>query len=417
MLSGVLQAEEGASTLAELETSVHSLQGQLDELKQELAQTHQDLEVQKQENTLPDWVKNIANFKVDFRYRYIWKDDHQSSVGSEKDNYNDIRARLALFGHVNEDIDLVFRVQSGVDQLGTSVLGDVTAKVDLAYVDYHPGDLNKLPFIGIGAEYADGIVPFFELDEVEGIHLLGGIFEDPFYHPGGSKLIMDTNFEGAAGTFRKRIKCINVDAFGAMGASWVERRSGQADTALFGGQLGGICDLGDDMNMKAAVSYYQFTNVKGKAEIDAFSGNSNTSNGVENTYDNEYNLLNLSGEFNMKCCDIPCKIFGDYVNNTRNTTGGDDGYMVGAIIGQAKKLGDVRVKYNWREIQKDAIFGAIGVGDFGLGADTRGHLVDVGVTLIKNCVAGVCGKFGERFVSGENDPDYYLVCGYFVAKF
>ncbi len=417
-------AEDSTEKLEQLQDSVSELQQQVDELKTELSTTQTKLtdtetkveKVEEEAGLIPDWVKNIANFTVDFRYRHLWIDDHNVS---RKRNVNDLRTRLAVYGKVNDHIDLVFRVRANQPNMGTN-FATVDVDADLAYVDYHPDSLTMLPFLGVGTEYVDGIAPFFELDTVEGIHILGGRFEDPLYHAGGSNLVVDDPYiEGAAALFKKKIKSCSIDAFGSFLASWVEERAAQSDTGLFAGQLGGIYHICDDykINVKGALGYLYFANLEHKSSLGTdFEGNSSVTIGANNVYADQYRLLNLTGEINAEIEDIPVKLFGDYVNNVRNTVGGDDGFLLGAIVGRSAKLGDLRMAYNYREIQSDAIVGEFGSAEFGQGANTRGHLVDLGITLTKNCVGGIVGKFGDRDVNGK-DADYYLVAGYFVAKF
>jgi hypothetical protein len=104
---------------------------------------------------------------------------------------------------------------SGFDESATSTNQDETGAfsskpiwLDLAFFDYHPAS-------------------------VEGLHLLGGKIKQPYYFPGDSDLLFDTDVrpEGIAATYDKTLR-EGLKFFGVVAGHYVQERSTEADTSL-----------------------------------------------------------------------------------------------------------------------------------------------------------------------------------------
>ncbi len=426
--------------ITELKAQLESMQKEIDALKAGTPKAEKAKEAEKEKTIIPKWVENFTNFSVDLRYRGRYENDE--NLTHDRDRWrNDLRARIAINGKVNDNLDLVARLgfyktlgegpmTSPVDR-GTKpwTYNGSTNNIwaDLVYIDYHPGTLDKLPFLGVGAEWLEGVSPFFRANEYTGIHVLAGKFEDPYYHPGNSTLLFDAQgFEGVATTFKKNIGGA-IDAFGTGGGYWLRERSAAGDSGLFAAQFGGIYKFVDDeqvaMNMTGALGYYYFSHIDGRTSLtgatSGFSGNTYAGT----VYTNDYNLLTAAAECNLTIKKVPffetlpLLAFLEYSTNTA-TGGGTDGYLIGAGIGKSKKFGDLRLYYNWRELQADCQIGGFPEGPFGQSTNTRGHSVSVDMTLMKGLVFGVKGYAGERTVSAATgDRDYNEAQVYVIAKF
>ena len=64
----------------------------------------------------------------------------------------------------------------------------------------------------------------------------------------------------------------------------------------------------------------------------------------------------------------PAVIFGNYVRN-RDASSGDDGWLVGVGLGKVKKAKSWSLKYQYQELESDAVLGLFSDSDFA-GGDT-----------------------------------------------
>lgn len=161
-----------------------------------------------------DWWENVK-IKGDLRYRH----EMISEEGKDARNRQRIRARLAVEGKVNNEMKAAIQLATGSDDpVSTNqTLDDAfTTKsigLDLAYFEYKPSKLN-------------------------GLSITGGKFKNPFFKPGESELVWDSDWNPEGGVFDYNFKMDNL-GFTLIGSGfWIDEDSKKKDVSLFAGQIG-----------------------------------------------------------------------------------------------------------------------------------------------------------------------------------
>jgi Putative porin len=324
------------------------------------------------------WYDNLK-IKGDLRYRHEMIDEE----GKNTRNRHRIRARVQVKGKVNDSMDLVVQLASGssdpvsTNQTLDSGFSTKGINLDLAYFDWHPTDQLKI---------------------------VGGKMKNPFVNIGKSALIWDTdlNPEGLALTFNAGPE--SVKFFGNLGGFWVEERSGDDDSLLFGLQAGLNMKIGR-AGLKFGGSFFNYTDAKGFEpfvdEEDSF-GNSTNDDGM---YMYDYDLVEGFLEFSLKFGKLPFKLYTDYVMNS-DPDDDDTAYLFGFSLGKVKDQWSWEFKYDYRVVEKDALVGAFSHSDFGGGGtDAEGHVLGFGLGLAKHVSFGAT-YFTNTIASDGDDLDY-----------
>ena len=104
----------------------------------------------------------------------------------------------------------------------------------------------------------------FQPKTVEGLSVKGGKFKNPFYKPGESELVWDSdlNPEGGVATLKRDFDDVSLMLLGA--GMWIEERSSKKDSWMGAGQ--GILRFHTNenkSNVAVGGSYFGYVNVKG----------------------------------------------------------------------------------------------------------------------------------------------------------
>ena len=329
-----------------------------------------------------EWYEKVK-VKGDLRYRH----EMIKVEGSEARNRHRIRARIGVEAVPTDNVKLVFQLASGSDDPvsrnqtldGAFVSKDI--RIDMAYVDLHTG---KAP----------------------GLNILAGKLKNPFHIPGSSELVWDPDLNPEGGALKYKISGENIDFFTNIGGFWVEERSSSPDTWLFGGQAGvDISFMNDKANLTGGFSYYGYGNVKGFGpfyEDDPF-GNSVDEDGL---YIYDYKLFELFGELGFRPGDFPVQFFFDYVKNVADNVAEDQGWLVGASVGETKDPGSWEIRYIYRDVEADAVFATFNDSDFnGGGTDNRGSEFGMDVQVAKAWTAGATYILNDQSASLDT-PDF-----------
>ncbi|MBN1437654.1 MAG: putative porin [Sedimentisphaerales bacterium] len=344
-----------------------------------------------------DWVESIE-LGGDFRYRHELIDSENNGVNRTGRNRHRIRARLTLDAQVNDQADIHVRIATGsADPVSTNTTldGAFSSKsiwLDRAYFDWHP-------------------------DWLGGVSIWGGKVANPFRCVGGSQLIWDgdLNPEGLAGTYSFDLS--EADRLSIVGGGfWVDEVSGGSDSSLWGIQADLRHEFTDDTYALGGVSYYNYGNVLHRNTLfdatDSF-GNTTENIGGANVYANDYDLVEFYGAVGTRVLEMPFTVFGDLVTNAA-ASGSDMGWLVGFTINKAKVPGSWQFGYNYREVQADAVIGALCDSDFiGGGTDGSGHVLSFKYQVASNMQAALtyfCNELG-------NDDDYRRMQADFIFKF
>jgi len=321
-----------------------------------------------------DWTEKIK-LNGDFRYR------HEIIDQEDKDKIRHrhrIRARLNVSGQVSDEASVNIGISSGSDDPvsnNQTLSGSFTTKeflVDIAYFSIKP-------------------------NAVKGLNILGGKMKNPFYKPGSSELIWDSDIrqEGINASYKKEFEDITLMLNGC--GFWIEERSQDDDSYMAGGQASIKYNFNDDGgSCTAGASYVSYGNIRGREllwESDEPYGNSFTTmiddGDTLMNYSVDYELIEVFGAVSMKMGEIPVTFFGDYVtNNAADSL--HSGWLVGISAGKTKKPGSWSIRYNCREVKKDAVVGLFADSDFrGGGTDAKGHEINFGYQLMDKTTLAV----------------------------
>ncbi|AQQ09524.1 hypothetical protein L21SP3_01330 [Sedimentisphaera cyanobacteriorum] len=373
-ICGVIASGTFASGSASAE-EIEMLREEIASLKSRLSKIESEQQLQQEKTAEIEegfgWTKDMQ-VSGDFRYRYESIDQE----GEDSRHRNRIRARISLKAIITNQISYHLRLASGNDDpvsANQSLDGGFASKdfwLDRAYMKWRPA---------------------------EGWQLNLGKTSNPFFCPGGSQLLWDSdvNPEGAALQYSGKLGEANI--FANAGGMWVEENSSDVDQDLFGLQGGIEMKLGETEVLVGA-GYFDYGNVQDSRtiyEVNESGGNSTYSDAGIEKYIYDYNLFEAFGEISLPT-EFPITLFGDYVLNTASGVQEDTGWLAGIELGSAKKKGDMAFCYNYRDVESDSAMSAFTDSDFlggRLGGD--GHKIQAKYALNKNV------SLGAAFITGE----------------
>ena len=304
-----------------------------------------------------DWTEKIK-FKGDFRYRYEMIDEEEK----DQRHRNRLRLRLGVQAKVNDRVDVGAMLASGgedpvsTNQTLDSQFTTKDIRLDQAYFAWKP---------------------------VSGLAIKGGKFKNPFYQPVNTTLLWDGDLrpEGLALQYNGNQVFVNAGYF------FLEERSKDDDSFLMGAQVGYQGKF-NETKLTIGTGYFGYTEIEGRplgdfdyleAGGDSF-GNSLDDDG---NFITDYSEWELFGDVSFKAGSIPLTLFFDYVINTA-ADDDDTGYLVGFKVGKTKEPGSWDFRYNYRELEADAVFAAFSDSDFsGGGTDGKGHQLNLGYQIAK----------------------------------
>jgi hypothetical protein len=308
-----------------------------------------------------EWWENVR-FNGDLRYRYELID----AEGKPDRNRHRIRARLGMHGKVN---------------------GNMTVGIQLATGSDDPVSTNQTIGDGFSSKNVVLDLAYFEAkhDALPGMKLTAGKFKNPFYKPGKSELIWDSDWnpEGGAVTFSRDHEDITITIIGA--GLYVEERKADEDSYIAAGQ--GVLKYNIDekqTSVSAGAGFFGYVNAEGYSPF--FDSDDPSGNSVDTLghYANGYDLIELFAEATHQLDDIPVTVMADFVTNT-SADSLDTGWLLGLRVGRTKMPGSWSFRYIYREVERDAVLGTFTDSDFrGGGTDGRGHEIGGAVQVMKN---------------------------------
>lgn len=312
----------------------------------------------------------------DFRYRHEGLDADTTST----QHRHRIRARIGAEARLQDDLLLNIRLNTGESNSPISpnqtLDGGFTKKdiyLDLAYFQWTCPE-NKM-------------------------NLFGGKVPNPFYRVADNQILFDQDLNPEGGAVKWSDDFGGWKLFGNGGAFWVEERSSEADSGLFGAQFGLEMDV-DNNKAKLGAGYYNFSNLRDNSSISGNFGNNSNAGGI---YSKEYRPFEIFGEmaFAGDCC--PWSLFATYIKNTA-TAHADHAWTAGVGLGKLKEAGDWSAKYAYRVVEADAVLGAFTDSDAtGGGTDARGHEVSFGYQIGKKWVGMLTAYQMEKTLGATTD--------------
>ncbi len=338
-------------------------------------------------NAADSWTDHVK-IKGDLRYR------HETIAVEDKDarNRHRIRARIGVEAEANDNINLGFQIASGSDDpvsTNQSLDDGFSTKdicLDLAYFDLH-------------------------FKEAPGLSVIGGKVKNPYRTPGKTELIWDGDLNPEGAAFKYSRKSDDVGFFTNIGGFWVEERSSDVDTWLFGAQAGLEFFLPEKKgSFTIGGTYYNYENTVGKPPI--FDSGDSFGNTVDESgrYLFDYDLLELFAEFGFKAGKTPVSFYMDYVRNVADgNISMNEGWLVGTTVGKCSDPYTWAFRYNFRDIENDAVIGVFTDSDFiGGGTDGKGHEVGFDFQVAKHWKAGASYFYNKRGISSESEDFHRL---------
>jgi hypothetical protein len=326
----------------------------------------------------------------DFRYRLEVIDKE----GSDTRHRHRIRARIGMKAKLHDSLTADFRLATGsedpVSTNQTLGAGYATKQInlDLAYLDWHPTQLE------------------------DAAHFILGKQKNPFVKPGKTELIWDGDLSPGGGAARFSKGGDWGEFFGAISGFWVEERKSDSDTIMAGFQGGVKIKVPDTkFYFLPGVSYYHYTNLKDFPLIfdaeDSFGNSTYEDEDGVVRYLYDYRLFEFFGEVGMGLGSFPAKFVFDYVKNVASDVEEGTGWLVGFQFGKTKKPGSWKAKYDYRDVERDAVFGLASDSDFGGGGtNSKGHEFGFGYQISKHAAAGV-SYFNNKLKPGTDDELQY----------
>jgi len=356
-------------------------------------------------------VKDASKVAItgDVRYRYEMISDETLAAGgvqSTADRYRDrIRARLAATVKATDNITVgigMTTTEANDPRSGNqSLTGSFSKKsldLDLAYFDWK--------FASWG-------------------NLIGGKMKQPFIKPGQS-LFWDNDItpEGLALNFSSGM------FFGTAYNYWINEVSGAentrtADTMLRGLQVGARFPMGANTLM-LALHYYDLSAGQGRAPFYNNSSNGNTTVNVGTPATAvlafDYEVIDLSAEYNMMFGQTPFQIWADYAQN-QDPSDLDTAWAAGVLFGKAGNYRTFEVGAGYQVVEKDALFGQLIDSDFAGGnTDQEGWVLRAAYAPVRNWTLNTTYFLNKRNVDrptslGQRDIDYDRLQVDFNVKF
>ncbi|MFZ5980370.1 MAG: putative porin [Candidatus Zixiibacteriota bacterium] len=319
-----------------------------------------------------DWWEKVK-VKGDLRYRHEMIDEQDEDARHR----HRIRARLGIDGKVNDYTKIGIQFATGSDdpvstnQTLDDGFSSKNLVLDMAYLEYQPV-------------------------RVTGLTITAGKFHNPFYKPGSSELLWDSdmNPEGGTANFSRDFDDFKITFIGS--GLWIDERSSADDSWLGAGM--GI--LKYNMNEKTTsftvgAGYFDYVNAKGftpffsgepmgnspDTVIAGIDGNDTT---FAEVYKTDFELLEMFAEVTHHVNKIPLTAMFDYVTNTAADSL-ETGWLVGFRAGKTKKPWSWAFRYIYREVERDAVVGTFTDSDFrGGGTDAKGHEIGGSLQLAEN---------------------------------
>lgn len=326
---------------------------------EDLNQTNAEIATLKTQNKSTSWAEKVA-WKGDFRYRY---EDIDEDTKDDRQRHR-IRARAALIAKPSDTIEVGLGLATGGDDpvsTNQTLGGGGSTKdvrLDLAYAKWKPGEF----------------------------WLAGGKTKNPYYVPMKSGLIWDGDFrpEGiSAGWGREHLFAT---------ATYIHINSdtkNDEDENIWGLQVG--TKFGP---VTVAAGYIDIP-TSGLSPIydDDLFGNSADASG---NYLYNYELATIGVDASFNVWEMPLSLYGDFVEN-QDADDNEQGYIVGAKLGKAKKKGSWQVQYQWQRLEADAVLGLLTDSDFmGGGTDGEGSKISAAYALQDKWTLGFTYFDGEK---------------------
>lgn len=345
-------------------------------------------------------------FSGDLRFRFESFDNQGFDSLTEPPGRRRLRmrARLALDGTINKNLDWGFRLASGIftDPISTNqTLTD--------FFERKPFALER------------AFVRYDSKTERVGVQLVAGKFEPTFRR---TQMVWDddVNVEGASEAIyfktRSALRQVKLVAFELP----FNEVTGGKDGILYGGQAQTDWQFSSAVSANFNVAYFDWvrpdqvllglgalqTQVNGGIfNGSGVSGNQNgalgTTNrlirnvaGIATGFQAGFNLLDILGNLTWQVEKYPVTFTFDYVHNLTDRVDDEkSGFWVGGQVGQTKEKGDWLAGYSFARIEQDAVLVPFNFSDI-LASNSRAHMPTFAYQIAGGVTAQWTGLFSQR---------------------
>ena len=288
------------------------------------------------------------SIKGDLRYRHETQD--KDSV-QDKDRHR-LRARIGVYGDVNDRVTFGTRLASGSSENPISTNQDLTGEAE-----------SKKIWLDLA---------YFKIDSllIDGVDATFGKMKQPWDNISDLLFDGDVNPEGISTEYNVSLNESTELAY-QVGHFILENNNTEDDVALNSAQVSLTKDISENVGLKAGLSYYDYVN------MDSQTGENNTA-GID------FNIVQGFAELSLSQTSLPLTLFIDYAQNSEV-----DEEDVAWMSGVSTKSGDWSYAYNYRDVGIDSIYGNWSDSDFhGGGTGGSGHKFKVKYAMDKNLSAG-----------------------------
>ncbi len=370
------------------------------------ATTEQQESIDRTADNLAKTTANVGEWvgrwqwKGDLRYRNENIDQEFTARDRNRDR---IRVRAGFFARVNDTI----RVE---------VQATTTENADSRSSNQTLTDANSRKALDLDTAYA-------EWSPNANWRLTAGKMRYPWVRTASYFNDGDINPEGVAVNWQQGANGLFASAF----AQRLAERGANADSNMFGAQVGIRNNFGDGGRYLLAAGYFDHGGVEGYNVIQTgaaggFFGNSTTtSRAICRTpvatgtacLANDFDIVEVVGELQLKVAGRPLLLFADFAQNGKadfafastnptlnNPAGLDSAYAVGFTYGRASTPGTWEVGYMYQKVEKDALFGQWIDSDFAAGStDGDGGSVRLAYQFARNW------RFNLTYLMNETNND------------
>lgn len=337
------------------------------------------------------WFERIS-VKQDFRYRH-------ESIDDETDEFRTrhrFRYRLYVGSRINDMFDLGFQLITGnsdpvsANQTLDDGFSTKDIRIDQGYFSFTPH--SELKF-----------------------SLTGGKFKNPLILPGKSELIWDSDLapEGLAMSFET--SSLDFKALFRSAYYLIEERKGASDSRMYAIQAAARYGFSEKNHVMIGISDFYYDNVKTFPFF--YNSEASLGNSVDSTggYLNDFNLIEFFIETNLSIGRNPLVVFGDFVVNSE-AEDNNMGYKAGFRLGALKRKYSWQLRYNYRQLEKDAVIGIFTDSDFcGGGTDSEGH--ELGFVFAPDERVNTAVSYFLNYRNLESNASYHRLQIDLILKF
>jgi cell division protein FtsB len=359
-----------------------------------------------------EWAAKVA-VKGDLRYRHEQIDD--AALNAQGFQAADHRYRDRVRARVNVEAKATDTMLVGIG-IATTEGGDSRSS-------------NQTLTGSFSRKAIDLDLAYFDWTFAHWGHFIGGKMKQPFFKTTQSAFWdNDVNPEGLAVTYNQGMW------FGSAYNYWVTEVSGAentrtSDVSMAGVQVGTRLPIGSS-TLTLAAHYYDLSAGQGRSPFFIPNGgtlssslaNGNTTTGTTPVLVYDYEVINLTAEFNGAIGALPLMVWADVAQN-QDPSDLDTAWGTGVLFGKASNPKTWEFGATYQVLEKDALFAQLIDSDFGGGTtDSEGFMFRVGYAPVRNWTLNGTYFLNKRNVDvansvGQIDVDYDRLQLDFNAKF